>query len=64
MKLNRTLIRQLKKLKINSEEAPSKEKWALLIELLNDHYNQNDEGRYLLERSLDISSDEMREKEK
>ncbi len=64
MKLNRTLSRQLNKLKLSTEDAPSKEKWTLLLELLNEHYDQNDEGRYLLERSLDISSEEMRQKEK
>ena len=59
--MHKTLLRQLAKLGLDNEKLPeSKEQWEKIINSISTCYTQYDEDRYLLERSLDISSAEMR----
>jgi two-component system cell cycle sensor histidine kinase/response regulator CckA len=58
---NRVLLRQLKRLSLSSEQAPTAEKWLEVINFISSVYDQNEEDRYLQERALSISSREMRE---
>ncbi len=55
------LKRQLKKLALDSETPPNQEVWQAFLARVNDAYLEEDKGRYLLERSLNLSSQEMRE---
>lgn len=57
------LQRQLKKAQL-SEEAPppNKEEWNLFLDRVSKTYQNFDDERYLLERSLNISSQEMQER--
>jgi adenylate cyclase len=65
MELHRVLKRQLKKILGGENPAPpNAEQWAKLLERVNNTYNQSDEDRYTLERSLGLSSQEMRELQK
>ena len=59
--MHRLLARQLRKLKLSVDQPPTAEVWASLLERVSKSYEQIDQDRYLLERSLAISSDEMRE---
>ncbi|MEK6627759.1 MAG: hybrid sensor histidine kinase/response regulator [Bdellovibrionota bacterium] len=60
--MHKTLLRQLAKLGLDSEKMPeTKEQWDKIISSVSLSYNQYDEDRYLLERSLEISSTEMRD---
>jgi len=59
--MHRLLQRVLKKNGLNNEEPPSREKWSAFLEKMDEIFNSNDEDRYLLERSLEISSREMEE---
>lgn len=59
--MHKTFLRQLAKLGLDNEKLPlSKEQWEKIINSVSTCYTQYDEDRYLLERSLDISSTEMR----
>jgi signal transduction histidine kinase/CheY-like chemotaxis protein len=59
---HRLLDRQLRKLGLaNGAAPPSPAAWDALIERISATYAESDEDRYLLERSLSISSREMRE---
>jgi len=61
-KLHRVLRRQLRRLGIKDPSvAPSPEEWAKFLARVSRTYAGNEEDRYLLERSLDISSQEMQE---
>ena len=54
------LLRQLKRLGLNSgSQIPPKEQWLQLLDHISRAYTEADQGRYLLERSQDISSREM-----
>lgn len=53
------LERQLRKLSLNLETEPDLESWRNFIELVDRTYTDADDDRYLLERSLAISSEEM-----
>ena len=53
------LQRQLRKLNLNLETRPELEGWQRFIELIERTYSDSDDDRYLLERSLAISSEEM-----
>ncbi len=53
------LERLLLKVGATTGEAPSNEAWRHLLGLLSRTYNDNDQDRYTLERSIDISSREM-----
>jgi signal transduction histidine kinase/CheY-like chemotaxis protein len=62
MRLHRLLDRQLRKLGLaNGAAPPSLAAWNALLERISATYAESDEDRYLLERSLSISSREMRE---
>ena len=56
------LRRQLKRLKLSAEQPPQDARqWRALLERIDAYYEQVDEDRYLIERSLELSSLEMRE---
>lgn len=58
--MHNTLKRQLLKLGLDREKLPTTNaQWEKLIDSVSTCYTQYDEDRYLLERSLDISSAEM-----
>ena len=58
---HRLLQRQLKKLKIDVDHAPDTKEWRAFLEGVKRSYEEADNDRYLLERSLAISSREMQE---
>lgn len=60
--MNRTLARQLKRLGLTDQSPPSAEEWRELLEAISAAYDQNERDRYLLERSLELSSREMSER--
>ena len=53
------LKRQLKKVGVTPESCPSLEEWQEFLARVNRAYTEADQERYLLERSLTISSEEM-----
>jgi len=57
--VNRLLQRQLKKLHLLDTASPSKEQWQQFVNLVDKAYIEADQNRYTLERSLNITSDEM-----
>ena len=57
---HRVLQRQLKRLEIDPGCPPSATAWQRFLERVNHTYETADQDRYLLERSLSISSREMR----
>jgi PAS domain S-box-containing protein len=60
---HKLLARQLKRLGLSSEELPtSLEAWNQLLERVSKAYTESDQERYLLERSLHMSSTEMQER--
>lgn len=59
--MHRLLRRILKKSDLSAEAIPSLEEWRKFLEKIDQTFVSNDEDRYLLERSLDISSKEMEE---
>lgn len=60
MQLHRLLQRQLKKTGLDSNKLPeSNELWQTFLEIINTTYQEQDQDRYLNERSLEISSREM-----
>ncbi|MEJ1355402.1 MAG: EAL domain-containing protein [Candidatus Sedimenticola sp. (ex Thyasira tokunagai)] len=59
--MHRLLARQLRKLGLNGVSSPDEQQWDSLARRISDTYQQADDDRYLLERSLQISSDEMQE---
>lgn len=59
-KLERTLSRQLKSAGVSFDDVPASiEQWQSFINAINSSYVGNKETRYILERSLDESSQEM-----
>ncbi len=57
-----TLIkRQLKKIEIDENVAPDLNQWQAFLERINRTYTEADQERYLMERSLMISSTEMQQ---
>ena len=58
--LHRTLARQLRRLGLSPAGAPPIEAWNRLLERVNASYLEADADRYPLERSIAISSEEMR----
>ncbi|GAB6902457.1 putative bifunctional diguanylate cyclase/phosphodiesterase [Kineosporia succinea] len=58
---HRLLARQLRRLRLDAEQPPPAPDWARLLELVSATYTEADSDRYLLERSLEVSSAEMRE---
>lgn len=61
MDLHALLRRQLRRVGIQSDSAPTPEQWQALLERINEVYKDGDHERYTLERSLEISSHEMQE---
>ena len=59
--LHPLLARQLKKIGLAADSAPTVEQFAELVARVSRAYTDADEGRYLLERSLELSSAEMQE---
>ncbi len=60
---HKILLRQLKKLELSFEKRPqTQEEWEDFLERVNAYYHESDEDRYLLERSLKLSSEEMLKK--
>ncbi|MGH1541098.1 MAG: ATP-binding protein [Arenicella sp.] len=57
----RVLLRQLKRLNLRQDEPPDLEAWQLFLGRVNTVYAEKGHSMYLLERSLEISSREMRE---
>lgn len=58
--LHRLLKRQLKRLSLDASHLPAnQQQWADLLGNINRTYQQADQDRYTLERSLTISSQEM-----
>ena len=58
--LHRLLVRQLRRLGISEPGAPpGPEAWQQLLKTVSRTYASAEEDRYLLERSLDLSSNEM-----
>lgn len=55
------LRRQLKRLGLSELVPPSAEGWSLLVSRISQTYTESDQDRYTLERSLGLSSDEMRQ---
>ncbi len=61
--INRIVARQLRRLNLDSEQVPKElEQWQDFLKVIGETYHQNLEDRYLLERSLEISSREMSER--
>jgi diguanylate cyclase len=58
--LHRTLVRQLRRLNLDPESSPSAAAWRELLGILSTTYTEEDDERYTLERSIDVSSREMR----
>ena len=56
---HKTLAKQLSRLGLNEENIPDKAAWAEFVRTVNRSYKAHDEDRYLLERSLEVSSTEM-----
>lgn len=63
MEYHKSLQRQLNRLNIKLDELPSdqKKRWEELLQLVNKSYFEADQERYLLERSMEISSRELLE---
>jgi diguanylate cyclase (GGDEF)-like protein len=59
--LHPVLQRQLRKLGLSVDAAPDAEAWTQFIERVDCYYRDSDQDRYTVERSLEISSEEMRD---
>lgn len=57
--LDRTLNRQLRSLGLSAESPPDVASWRALLAKVSQTYGEHKHGHYLLERSLDVSSQEM-----
>lgn len=57
--MHRLLARQLKRLDLDADTPPSAEQWQALLGRVERAYTESDQDRYLIERSLTISSQEM-----
>jgi diguanylate cyclase (GGDEF)-like protein/PAS domain S-box-containing protein len=58
--MHRVLQRQLRKLGIDPDTGPSRpQQWRQFVQRVGQSYEQGDQDRYILERSLAISSQEM-----
>ena len=60
-KTHSSLKRILKRLKLSEETPPDATAWQSLLTRLNNSFQGHDDERYMLERSLQISSDEMKD---
>ena len=58
--MHRVLNRQLRRVGLSFDQMPvDLNQWQDFLKSIEEAYLQDDQGRYLLERSLDISSKEM-----
>jgi PAS domain S-box-containing protein len=57
--MHRLLQRQLKALSLQESVPPSAQAWRRFLERISSAYTEGDQDRYLLERSLSVSSREM-----
>jgi diguanylate cyclase (GGDEF)-like protein len=57
---HRSLLRQLRRLRLDPATPPDGERWLDLLRQVSTSYRDADEDRYLLERSVEVSSQEMR----
>ncbi len=55
------LLRQLNKLGLGQDAIPDLASWQTFLNKIDETYKEEDQSRYLLERSLALSSEEMRE---
>jgi diguanylate cyclase (GGDEF)-like protein/PAS domain S-box-containing protein len=53
------LSRQIRKCGLSADELPDESSWRLLLDKIDQCYKQSDKDRYILERSLSVSSHEM-----
>lgn len=53
------LLRQIKRAGLTGDTSPNDEQWRVLIAMISQAYKAGDEERYLMERSLTVSSREM-----
>ncbi|MFN0092410.1 MAG: putative bifunctional diguanylate cyclase/phosphodiesterase [Acidimicrobiales bacterium] len=60
MELHPTLVRQLRRLGLSPDAPPAADAWVGLLARVNAAYGDADNDRYTLERSIEVSSDEMR----
>lgn len=60
MEYHKLLARQLKRLNVE-ESLPTLAEWGAFKDLVSKTYAENDQERYLLERSMELSSQEMLE---
>ena len=58
--LHRSLVRQLTRLRLRADAVPNAAAWAKLLATVSASYTDADNDRYTLERSIDVSSEEMR----
>ena len=58
--LHHLLTRQLRRLGLDPASSPSPAAWRTLLETLSTTYNESEDERHTLERSIEVSSDEMR----
>jgi diguanylate cyclase len=59
--LHRILARQLRRLNLAPEDSPPPVAWRELLDTLSATYHEADDERYTLERSIEVSSREMRD---
>jgi signal transduction histidine kinase len=57
--MHRLLKRQLRKRGLTPDASPDSASWQALLELISTSYEESDQDRYTLERSLALSSEEM-----
>jgi hypothetical protein len=60
--LHQLVKRQLKKFGLDETGPPDVERWGLFLERISQAYSEADRDRYLLERSLAVSSQEMQDR--
>lgn len=59
MDLDKLLARQLKRYKLTADSPPELQQWKDFLERINNAYIEANQERYLLERSLELSSREL-----
>ena len=57
--MHRTLTRQLRRLGIDNNTYPEQSQWGQFLKMVENVYEGADRDRYLSERSLEISSNEL-----
>ncbi|MCW6010445.1 EAL domain-containing protein [Micromonospora sp. CPCC 205371] len=57
---HRILERQLRRLGLSTEKPPDTSQWPKLLDVVSASYRESDTDRYMLERSIEVSFEEMR----